>query len=112
MNSGLEDVIAAETVLSHSDDERGISRDAFTPVFAIARCGGWLAHAMEQQKTGRLIRPISAYTGRFPRGTRPGRRPMTGRLAALPMRFMFDFGGPIAVVRVDASFSVFPAAVA
>jgi citrate synthase len=49
-------------------DAVGIPRDAFTPVFAIARCAGWLAHAMEQQKTGRLIRPISAYTGPVPPG--------------------------------------------
>jgi citrate synthase len=47
-------------------DAVGIPRDAFTPVFAIARCAGWLAHAMEQQKTGRLIRPTSAYIGPLP----------------------------------------------
>ncbi|HZU91624.1 MAG TPA: citrate synthase [Stellaceae bacterium] len=45
-----------------------IPRAAFTPVFAVARCAGWLAHAMEQQKTGRLIRPISAYIGPRPDG--------------------------------------------
>ena len=27
---------------------------------------GWLAHAMEQQKTGRLIRPAAAYIGPRP----------------------------------------------
>jgi citrate synthase len=49
-------------------DAVGIPREAFTPVFAVARCAGWLAHAMEQQKTGRLIRPSSAYVGPVPAG--------------------------------------------
>jgi len=40
-----------------------VSREAFTPVFAVARCAGWLAHAMEQRKADRLIRPSSAYIG-------------------------------------------------
>jgi citrate synthase len=44
-------------------DAVGIPRDAFTPVFAVGRSAGWLAHAMEQQKTGRMIRPVSAYVG-------------------------------------------------
>jgi citrate synthase len=47
-------------------DAVGIPRAAFTPVFAVARCAGWLAHAMESQKTGRLVRPISAYVGPIP----------------------------------------------
>jgi citrate synthase len=38
------------------------------PVFAVARGAGWLAHAMEQQKEGRLIRPSSAYIGPLPAG--------------------------------------------
>jgi citrate synthase len=41
----------------------GLPREAFTPVFALARSAGWLAHAMEQQKTGRLIRPAARYIG-------------------------------------------------
>jgi len=44
-------------------DAVGIPRDAFTPVFAAGRAAGWLAHAMEQQQTGRMIRPVSAYIG-------------------------------------------------
>ncbi len=44
-------------------DAVGIPREAFTPVFAVGRSAGWLAHAMEQQKTGRMIRPTSAYVG-------------------------------------------------
>jgi citrate synthase len=44
-------------------DAIGVPRDAFTQVFSIARCAGWLANAMEQQKTGRMIRPASNYIG-------------------------------------------------
>jgi citrate synthase len=44
-------------------DAVGIPREAFTPVFAVGRCAGWLAHALEQQQTGRMIRPVSAYVG-------------------------------------------------
>ena len=47
-------------------DAVGLPRDAFMPVFAVARCAGWLAHAMEQQREGRLVRPSSAYVGPRP----------------------------------------------
>jgi citrate synthase len=47
-------------------DAVGLPRDAFTPVFAVGRAPGWLAHAMEQQRAGRLIRPSSAYIGPRP----------------------------------------------
>jgi len=42
-------------------DAIGLPREAFTPVFAIARAPSWIAHALEQQKTGRMIRPRSVY---------------------------------------------------
>lgn len=38
----------------------------FTPTFAISRVSGWIAHAMEQQGSNRIIRPQSEYVG--PRG--------------------------------------------
>ena len=47
-------------------DAVGFPRDAFMPVFAVARATGWLAHAMEQQREGRLVRPSSAYIGPVP----------------------------------------------
>jgi citrate synthase len=47
-------------------DALGIPRQAFTPIFAVARSAGWTAHACEQQRTGRLIRPSSSYVGPVP----------------------------------------------
>ena len=44
-------------------DAVGFPRAAFTPVFAVARTAGWMGHAMEQQKTGRMYRPSSRYVG-------------------------------------------------
>jgi citrate synthase len=47
-------------------DALAIPRQAFTPIFAAARAAGWTAHAREQQRGGRLIRPSSAYIGPMP----------------------------------------------
>jgi citrate synthase len=47
-------------------DALKIPRQAFTPIFAVARAAGWTAHAKEQQRTGRLIRPSSSYVGPMP----------------------------------------------
>jgi citrate synthase len=44
----------------------GLPREAFVPVFALARSAGWVAHALEQRKTGRMIRPQSRYLGATP----------------------------------------------
>jgi citrate synthase len=44
----------------------GLPRDAFTGAFAVARVVGWIAHALEQQAGGRLIRPQSEYVGPLP----------------------------------------------
>lgn len=47
-------------------DALRIPRQAFTPIFAAARSAGWTAHAIEQQRHGRLLRPNSLYTGPVP----------------------------------------------
>ncbi|HUN52772.1 MAG TPA: citrate synthase/methylcitrate synthase [Candidatus Sulfotelmatobacter sp.] len=44
-------------------DAVGLPRQAFTPVFAVARAVGWSAHIMEQDRLGRLVRPESRYIG-------------------------------------------------
>ncbi len=38
----------------------------FSPLFACARSAGWIAHADEQQRRGRLIRPAAYYSGEIP----------------------------------------------
>ncbi len=45
----------------------GIQPDLFTPIFAIARVSGWLAHWMEQLENNRIFRPDQIYTGHAPR---------------------------------------------
>jgi citrate synthase len=49
----------------------GIPRDLFTPVFAIARVAGWLAHWREQLGANRIFRPSQIYSGAQPRGWTP-----------------------------------------
>jgi len=41
----------------------GIPTDVFTPIFAIARVTGWLAHWNEQLVGNRIFRPEQIYTG-------------------------------------------------
>lgn len=41
----------------------GIPTDLFTPVFAIARVAGWLAHWKEQLEANRIYRPTQVYAG-------------------------------------------------
>lgn len=43
----------------------GIPRDLFTPIFAIARVAGWLAHWLEQLKNNRIFRPEQVYVGKL-----------------------------------------------
>ncbi|WP_153464754.1 citrate synthase [Sediminibacillus terrae] len=41
----------------------GIEHDLFTPIFAVSRVSGWLAHILEQYENNRLIRPRAEYVG-------------------------------------------------
>jgi citrate synthase len=41
----------------------GIPTVLFTPIFAMARVSGWLAHILEQRRDNKLYRPASLYTG-------------------------------------------------
>jgi len=41
----------------------GIDHDLFTPIFAVSRVSGWLAHILEQYENNRLIRPRAEYIG-------------------------------------------------
>ncbi|WP_432383350.1 citrate synthase family protein [Duganella sp. P38] len=44
----------------------GLPKDAPFILFATGRCVGWLAHALEQVRANRLIRPRARYTGPAP----------------------------------------------
>jgi citrate synthase len=41
----------------------GIPIDLFTPIFAVSRMSGWIAHILEQYRNNRLIRPRADYLG-------------------------------------------------
>lgn len=41
----------------------GIDPGLFTPIFAMSRSAGWVAHALEYLEDNRLIRPKAKYTG-------------------------------------------------
>jgi citrate synthase len=47
-------------------DSLSVPREGFTPLFAAGRSAGWVAHAIEQTRTGRIIRPQSRYVGAWP----------------------------------------------
>lgn len=40
-----------------------IDHDIFTPIFAVSRFSGWIAHILEQYENNRLIRPRAEYVG-------------------------------------------------
>jgi len=45
----------------------GIPSNLFTPIFAMARTSGWLAHILEQRADNRLFRPRALYIGEIDR---------------------------------------------
>jgi citrate synthase len=53
----------------------GLDTRLFTPTFAVGRVAGWLAHAFEQRRANRIIRPQSLYVGPRHAGT-----PVTARI--------------------------------
>lgn len=71
MSIKMEEIISQEKGLLPNVDfysasvyhSLGIEHDLFTPVFAISRVSGWLAHILEQYSNNRLIRPRAEYTG-------------------------------------------------
>ena len=67
----LEEVNFAEKGLAPNVDfysgtvyyQLGIPVDMFTPIFAMSRVGGWVAHVIEQLEDNRIFRPRAKYTG-------------------------------------------------
>jgi citrate synthase len=41
----------------------GLPIDMYTPIFAMSRVGGWVAHVLQYRPDNRLIRPRARYTG-------------------------------------------------
>jgi citrate synthase len=56
----------------------GLDVPLFTPIFAMSRVSGWIAHAFEQRRANRIIRPQSEYAGARDRRWVP----LSGRAAA------------------------------
>lgn len=71
MSVKIEDYIKEEKGLPANVDfysasvyhSLGIDHDLFTPIFAVSRTSGWLAHILEQYENNRLIRPRADYVG-------------------------------------------------
>ncbi|HVU06146.1 MAG TPA: citrate synthase family protein [Polyangiaceae bacterium] len=42
----------------------GLPRGSGAALFALGRTAGWIAHALEQRETGRLLRPRATYVGK------------------------------------------------
>ncbi|MEI8134694.1 MAG: citrate/2-methylcitrate synthase [bacterium] len=71
MSRDIEQLILAEKKLYANVDFysastyylMGIPLDLYTPIFAMSRVTGWVAHALEQYANNRIIRPAADYTG-------------------------------------------------
>ncbi|WP_078555465.1 citrate synthase [Bacillus alkalicellulosilyticus] len=71
MSIKIEEIVTGEKGLLPNVDfysasmyhSLGIKHDLFTPIFAISRTSGWLAHILEQYSNNRLIRPRAEYVG-------------------------------------------------
>ncbi|WP_058307123.1 citrate synthase [Gracilibacillus massiliensis] len=71
MSVKIEDFIKEEKGLPANVDfysasvyhSLGIKHDLYTPIFAMSRFSGWIAHILEQYENNRLIRPRAEYVG-------------------------------------------------
>ena len=71
MSVNIEKIVTGEKKLPPNVDfysasvyhSLGIDHDLMTPIFAVSRVSGWLAHILEQYDNNRLIRPRAEYTG-------------------------------------------------
>lgn len=71
MSIRIEEILKAEKKLVPNVDffsasvyhSLKIDHDLFTPIFAVSRVSGWIAHILEQYDNNRLIRPRADYNG-------------------------------------------------
>ncbi|MGB3940512.1 MAG: citrate synthase [Candidatus Manganitrophaceae bacterium] len=73
-----EEYLASKKVYANVDfysgivyQKMGIETDFFTPIFAMARVAGWLAHWIEQVKDNHIFRPTEIYEGEHGRSYLP-----------------------------------------
>jgi citrate synthase len=72
MSALIDDTVQAEKGLLPNVDfysatvyyAMGIPIDLYTPIFAVSRIGGWVAHAFEQYANNRIYRPRGQWVGR------------------------------------------------
>lgn len=72
MSSLIDDTVQKEKGLLPNVDfysatvyySMGIPLDLFTPIFAVSRVSGWLAHIIEQLQNNRIYRPRGKWTGK------------------------------------------------
>ncbi len=77
MSATIEEHLGEEKGLAPNVDfysastyyQMGIPIDLYTPIFAMSRSGGWIAHVLEQYEDNRLIRPRARYVGPAPEET-------------------------------------------
>ncbi len=69
-----EELLASKKIYANVDfysgilyQKMGIETDFFTPIFAMARVVGWLAHWIEQVKDNHIFRPTEIYEGEHTR---------------------------------------------
>jgi citrate synthase len=70
LESQCEEILGPKGVYPNVDyysgilySEMGIPADQFTPIFAVSRIAGWMAHWKEQLSDNRIFRPTQIYTG-------------------------------------------------
>ncbi len=72
MSAMIDDTVQAEKGLLPNVDfysatvyyAMGIPIDLYTPIFAVSRISGWVAHALEQYANNRIYRPRGHWVGR------------------------------------------------
>ena len=70
VEKAMEEAVGAKGIYPNVDfysgivyQKLGIKTDLFTPIFAISRTSGWLAHWLEQLEGNRIFRPTQIYEG-------------------------------------------------
>jgi citrate synthase len=70
-STAIEEHLAEEKELAPNVDfysastyyQMDVPIETYSPIFALSRAGGWIAHVFEQYEDNRLIRPRARYAG-------------------------------------------------